>query len=354
MKEIKVYKTAKPIDNTRVSVYNEVKKYNPYHGADGRFASANGMKAGGSFALPKNSKNLKNATIPEGVRVFSGQGAKGKRAVTTSIGATIENGKVTGGASKPETTETNKPQSLTEKYPLDTSKKVSSPDELFDRMTKDVDWNDPNSQSYKDVEYMVVEGGGKFWYPPHIILDQLGYLDKPIKVSKEEFEELVKQSPYGEIKRGFSSGRGAKKAQQYMKDFTDGDARPNTSKFMTPYGQGWYFAFGRGKDQVAEKRATVKGEKGTILNAVLHPNAKVLNYKSHMSDLDNDRKTLKAKHPKGTQLKKDLKSEFEKLYITDRERSNYVALKGYDAVVISTSQENTLLVLNRGALMIEK
>lgn len=42
-KVIKVYKTAKTLDNTKVSVYNEIKKYNPYHGADGRFASANGM-----------------------------------------------------------------------------------------------------------------------------------------------------------------------------------------------------------------------------------------------------------------------------------------------------------------------
>lgn len=122
MKIIRVYKDLGPVE-----------KYNPYHVPDGRFASANGMKAGGSFALPKNSKNLKNATIPEGVRVFSGQGAKGKRAVTTSIGVTIENGKVTGGA-KPETPQGDKSKTLTlENTPY--SKKTV--DAINERLAKD-------------------------------------------------------------------------------------------------------------------------------------------------------------------------------------------------------------------------
>lgn len=123
MKIIRVYKDLGPVE-----------KYNPYHGPDGRFASANGMAAGGSFALPKNSKNLKNATIPEGVRVFSGQGAKGKRAVTTSIGVTIEGGKVTGGASKLETPQGDKGKVLTlENTPY--SKKTV--DAINERLAKD-------------------------------------------------------------------------------------------------------------------------------------------------------------------------------------------------------------------------
>lgn len=50
-KIIKVYKGCNSLDKTRVSVYNEIKKYNPYHGPDGKFTTPTGAGSGGEISF---------------------------------------------------------------------------------------------------------------------------------------------------------------------------------------------------------------------------------------------------------------------------------------------------------------
>ncbi len=194
-----------------------------------------------------------------------------------------------------------------------------------------------------EVDYQSFNRDGQNLYLKNILQLQ-GFNGKPTVVSATEFQKYVKQGATP-IYRGVS---GTKKAQPaaYIQQYLNGDD-PFIGKGM--FGDGTYFGSTR---DIAESfaKTNIKGEKlryGAVIDAVLNPQAKVIN----LADISK----------MAEQIFKGKKYEFAQDFYDDS--SAVAAALGYDAIKIPTPVlkwgekpigSDYYIVLNRTAVIVKE
>jgi hypothetical protein len=184
----------------------------------------------------------------------------------------------------------------------------------------------------------------------HAMQEEQGFAELPSRVSDEQFDQLVKDSPYGRLYRG-------EKDPEYVDEFKNGKlhtgigvsgdgtyfaAATDESNNQLPGSEGWTPEIAY---EVARAFSGLDPDKDRIMETVLKPDAKVVNFKTL---------TVEHRELEGKLLDKmDNPEYYEQAHMMEyimTDPGRYATYMGYDAIYIE--DESFVVLLNRGAICI--
>ena len=177
------------------------------------------------------------------------------------------------------------------------------------------------------------------------IIKQLNYNKLPRKVSREEYEETLKNNEVGEMFRGVKD-LPDKTVEEMKHDFYKGEFFAGKGI----YGNGTYTFYGEKNKRFALEYTNKNNEKD-IINCTLSKNAKIIEFTTLEEMIRADKST---QFTRANELYKAKGMEYGSAFLNKTnsilsEPGAYASLLGYDAIRVEN--KNILVILNRGEVV---
>lgn len=305
LEELAELKLFKPFEQSLVffEEEDEIEKANPYHDELGRFTSKNGG-GGATFNRPYNQIEAQALEQPSmAASYLLNEGAD-----FNEVMSAFQDGTVTAKAK----------ESIDKKYKelKDRYDNASEGQKKLMRMTPE-----EASEFIKESKDAEIPSNLNAGSTTQRVIHQLGMHEKPTVLSREEYEEVVKESPSGKIYRGVrENGNVGVTADEIAEMTVKGD---QTFLGYGMHSDGIYFSTD------SDTASHFSGQNGVAFEGCISPKARVVDYDA----LGLER----AKDPQG-------------YTITDT--GTYALYKGYNAIKVkASSNEDYYIALDRTAMV---